>query len=139
MQHRSTHKLVKATTGALAAALFAVPLAQARLAVDARHAALLNKEAVVQQAVVRTDARHAALLNRTHVNRLIVQERRLSKIAQMHRHLANLNLPAANTSVGTVSTGFDWTDAGVGAGVAFGLVLLASGGVLVTRRKLVGA
>lgn len=30
--------------------------------------------------------------------------------------------------------GFDWTDAGVGAGFAFGLVLLASGMALVARR-----
>ena len=139
MERRKTHRLVKATTGALAAALFAVPVAQARLAVDARHAALLNKEPVVQQAVVRTDARHAALLNKAHVNRLIVQEGRVPKVAQMHRHLANLNLPTADSSAGTVSTGFDWTEAGVGAGTVFGLVLLASGGTLVTRRRLVGA
>jgi hypothetical protein len=139
MQRTTSQKLVKATTAALAAALFAVPVAQARVAVDARHAALLNKDVVVQPTVVRTDARHAALLNKTHVNPLIVQERKVSAIAQMHRHLATLNLPAANNSVGTVSTGFDWTDAGVGAGAALGLVLLASGGVLVTRRRLVGA
>jgi zona occludens toxin (predicted ATPase) len=160
MQGRTSHKLVKATTAALAAALLAVPVAQARLAVDARHAALLNKDAAAQPTVVRTDARHAALLNKdaavqptvvrtdarhaglvnkAHLNPLIVQERKVSTIAQMHRHVATLNLPDANTSVGTVSTGFDWTDAGVGAGAALGLVLLASGGVLVTRRKLVGA
>jgi hypothetical protein len=139
MQGRTSHKLVKATTAALAAALLAVPVAQARLAVDARHAALLNKDAAGQSTVVRTDARHAGLVNKAHLNPLIVQERKVSTIAQMHRHVATLNLPDANTSVGTVSTGFDWTDAGVGAAAAFGLVLLASGGVLVTRRKLVGA
>jgi hypothetical protein len=152
MQDGRTRKLARGISVALAAAFVAVPAAQARLAgdardsalyhkepavtVDARHAALLNKKAVAQQAVVRTDARHAALLNKAHVNRLIMQERRVPKIAQMHRHLANLNLPAADSSV---STGFDWTDAGLGAGAVFGLVLLASGGVLVTRRRLVGA
>ena len=31
--------------------------------------------------------------------------------------------------------GFDWTDAGVGAGFALGLVLLASGMALVARRR----
>jgi hypothetical protein len=72
---------------------------------------------------------------------LIFQERRLSKIEKMHSRLGKLDLPTAATvsTVSTVSTGFDWNDAGVGAGVAFGLVLLATGGVLVTRRRLVGA
>jgi hypothetical protein len=139
MQRTRSQKFVKATTAALAAALFVVPVAQARPAVDARHAALLNKDPVAQPTVVRTDARHAGLLKRAHVTPLIVQERKVSAIAQMHRDLATLNLPAANTSVGTVSTGFDWTDAGVGAGAALGFALLASGGVLVTRRRLVGA
>ena len=140
MQHTGTHKLVKATTAALAAALLAVPIAQARLAVDARHAALLNKD-VVQQPVVKTDARHAVLLKKTGISPLILQERRLSNIERMHNQLGKLDLPTATTvsTVATVSTGFNWTDAGVGAGVAFGLVLLASGGVLVTRRRLVGA
>jgi hypothetical protein len=31
-------------------------------------------------------------------------------------------------------TGFDWTDAGIGAGMAFGLILLGSGMLLVARR-----
>ena len=137
MQHTRSHKFVKATTAALAAALFAVPVAQARLAVDARHAVLLNKE-VVQQPVVRTDARHAALLKKADDNPLIRQEYRLSKIAQMHRHLATIDVPS-NATARAVSRGFDWTDAGVGAGAAFGIVLVASTGLLFTRRKLVGA
>ena len=137
MQHTGSHRFVKATTAALAAALLAVPVAQARLAVDARHAALLNKD-VVRQPVVQTDARHAALVQKAGRNPLILQEQRLSKIAQVHRHLATLNAPS-NATVETVSTGFDWTDAGVGAGAAFGLVLIASGSVLLRRRKLVGA
>jgi hypothetical protein len=134
MQGTRSHKIVKATTAALAAALFAVPVAQARLAVDARHSALLNKD-VPQQAVVRTDARHAALLNKAHGNPLIAQEPSVSKIG----HLGALDRPTSKTPVGTASTGFDWSDAGVGAGAVFGLVLLASGGALVTRRRLVRA
>jgi hypothetical protein len=88
---------------------------------------------------VRTDARHAVLVERAQHNPLIAQELRQSKIAQMHRHLATIDLPKVDTPVETVSTGFDWTDAGVGAGAAFGLLLLAGGSVLVSRRKLVGA
>jgi hypothetical protein len=142
MQHTGTHKLVKATTAAVAAALLAVPVAQARLDVDAHpgHGALSNRHAV-HHPLVKTDARPAVLLGKTGVTPLILQEHRLSKIEKMHRRLGKLDLPTAATvsTASTVSTGFDWNDAGVGAGVAFGLVLLATGGVLVTRRRLVGA
>jgi hypothetical protein len=62
-----------------------------------------------------------------------------SKIAQMHRHLTQLNLPAGKTASVASSSSFDWGDAGIGAGVGLGLVLIAGGGVLVTRRKLVNA
>jgi hypothetical protein len=61
-----------------------------------------------------------------------------SKIAQMHRPLAQLNLPAGKTGA-TSSSSFDWSDAGIGAGVGLGLVLIAGGGVLVMRRKPVSA
>jgi hypothetical protein len=142
MQHAGTHKFVKATTAALAAALLAVPVAQARLAVDAHpgHGALSNRHAV-HQPLVKTDARHAVLAEKAGHNPLIAQELKESNIAKMHRHLATIDIPTAATvsTVSSDSTGFNWTDAGVGAGAAFGLVLLASGGVLVTRRKLVGA
>jgi hypothetical protein len=135
MQHPTTHKLVKAVTAGLAATLLIVPAAHARLAVDARHAALLNKD-VAQQTVVRTDARHAALVTRAGDNPLILQETRLSKIAQVHRHSGGINVPAA-TSVETPSSGFDWADAGIGAAAGLALVLLAGTAVLMTRRKLV--
>jgi hypothetical protein len=43
--------------------------------------------------------------------------------------------PAATPAHIVVSpTGFDWTDAGIGAGMAFGLILLGSGMLLVARR-----
>jgi hypothetical protein len=47
--------------------------------------------------------------------------------------------PADNTRPATPlpavqPKGFDWTDAGIGAGFAFGLILLASGMALVARR-----
>jgi len=135
MQRPTTHKLVKALTAGLAAALLAVPAAQARLAVDAHHAALLNK-GVAQQTVVRTDARHAALVTRAGENPLILQETKLSKIAQMHRHSGGINVPAT-TSVETPSSDFDWADAGIGAAAGLALVLLAGTAVLMTRRKLV--
>jgi hypothetical protein len=135
MQHPTTRRIVKAMTAGLAAALLIVPAAHARLAVDARHAALLNRD-VAQQTVVRTDARHAGLVTRAGDTPLIVQETRLSKIAQMHRHSGGLNVPTA-ASVETPSAGFDWGDAGIGAAAGLALVLLAGTGVLVTRRKLV--
>jgi hypothetical protein len=129
MEGSRTHKLATGVTAALAAALAAVPVAQARLAVDAQHAALLNRQPVVQ-----TDARHAALLKDASVRVQIVQPH-----PQGNNGPAKTNLSTGRTSTTTVSTGFDWSDAGIGAGSAFGLFLLASGGVLVTRRKLASA
>lgn len=127
MEGSRTRKLVTGVTAALAAALAAVPVAQARLAVDAQHAALLNR-----QPIVRTDARHAALLNDAPIRVQIVHP-------QGSNGPTKLNLSTGQTSTTTVSTGFDWSDAGIGAGSAVGLLLLAGGGALVTRRKLASA
>jgi hypothetical protein len=127
MKGSRTRKLATSVTAALAAALAAVPLAQARLVVDAQHAALLNR-----QPVVRTDARHAALLNDAPVRVQVVQP-------QGSNGPAKPNLSTGRTSTATVSTGLDWSDAGIGAGSAIGLFLLAGGGVLITRRKLASA
>jgi|tagenome__1003787_1003787.scaffolds.fasta_scaffold20173864_2 hypothetical protein len=127
MQVRETRKLAKTLGAAVAVALLAVPVAQARL--DPGPAG----------AVVRTDARHAALAQGTGARVVIVKPIAESKIAQMHRHLTQLNLPAGKTAGVVSSSSFDWGDAGIGAGVGLGLVLIAGGGVLVTRRKLVNA
>jgi hypothetical protein len=129
MKGSRTRKLATGVTAALAAALAAVPVAQARLAVDAQHAALLNR-----QPVVRTDARHAVLLNDAPVRVQIVQPQSQGSVAP-----AKPNLSTGKTSTATVSTRFDWSDAGIGAGSAVGLLLLAGGGALVTRRKLASA
>jgi len=129
MEGSRTRKLAMGVTAALAAALAAVPVAQAGLDVDAQHAALLNR-----QPVVRTDARHAALLNDAPVRVQIVQPR-----PQGNNGPVKPNLSTGKTSTIALSTGFDWSDAGIGAGSAVGLFLLAGGGVLVTRRKLASA
>jgi hypothetical protein len=42
--------------------------------------------------------------------------------------------PAAPTTILVSPDGFDWTDAGIGAGMALGLILLGSGMLLVARR-----
>ena len=129
MEGSRTRKLATCVTAALVAALAAVPVAQARLAVDAQHAALLNR-----QPIVRTDARLAALVNDAPVRVQIVQAH-----PQGNNGPAKPNLSTVKTSTTTVSTGFDWSEAGIGAGSAVGLFLLAGGGVLVTRRKLASA
>jgi hypothetical protein len=125
MQVRETRKLAKTMGAAVAAALLAVPVAQARL----------DPGAEAGTPVIRTDARHAALAQRTGARVVIVKPSAESNIAQMHRHLAQLNLPTGTTATAS-SSSFDWSDAGIGAGVALGLALIAGGGVLVTRRKL---
>jgi hypothetical protein len=129
MQVRETRKLTKTLGAAVAAALLAVPVAQARL----------DPGAEGGTPVIRTDARHATLAERTGARVVIVKPSGESKIAQMHRHLTQLNLPSGKTAAAVSSNTFDWSDAGIGAGVGLGLVLIAGGGVLVTRRKLVSA
>jgi hypothetical protein len=114
MQNRGIRRLTLGLMASLAAALFAVPAAYARLAVDAQDAAPLNKADTPR----------------------VTSE---SKIVEMHRHATQLNLPAEKTAGAASPSSFDWGDAGIGAGVGLGLVLIAGGGVLVTRRKLVSA
>jgi hypothetical protein len=129
MQVRKTRKLGKTLGAALAVALLAVPVAQARL----------DPGAEPGTPAIRTDARHASLAQRTGARVVIVKPNAESKIAQMHRHLTELNLPVGKTAGAASSSSFDWSDAGIGAGVGLGLALIAGGGVLVTRRKLVSA
>ena len=78
-----------------------------------RHQALVDK---VQQA--QADARHQALLR--------------------HEQGPAVYVTGQTQSV-TSSGGTDWSNAGIGAGAAFGLVLIAAGGAFVGRKKLVGA
>ena len=125
MRRPTTRRLAGGLTAVLAAALVAVPVAQARL--DPGEA----------RPVVRTDVRHATLAQRTGARVVIVKPIPESKIAQMHRHLGQLNLPAAKPAASVSSSSFDWGDAGIGAASALGLLLLAGTGVLVTRRRLV--
>ena len=46
--------------------------------------------------------------------------------------------PSSIVSVASTSSGFDWADAGIGAGSAFGLVLLMGIGVATTQRSRKG-
>jgi hypothetical protein len=118
MQAGRTRKLVIGLTAGIAAALVAVPVGQAKLTVDARHQALVDKAKVSQ----------------------VTPE---EKIVMMHRHAAHLylNRHVASKPQAQVSTlksgGIDWSDAFVGASAGFGLALLAGGSVLITRRRLV--
>jgi hypothetical protein len=125
MRKPTTKRLAGGLTAVLAAALVAVPVAQARL------------DPGQPGRVVRTDARHATLAQRAGARVVIVKESPESKIAQMHRHLTQLNLPAEKTAGPVSSSSFDWGDAGIGATAGLVLVLAAGAGVLVTRRRLV--
>jgi hypothetical protein len=148
MRKPTTKRLIGGLTALLVAALVAVPVAQARLAVDAKHASLMNpvhfrdqtRPAAPGEARPGLDGRHASLLNPVHFRDQAQNATPVgadSKTVQMHRHLAQLKLPASEPNT-VVSRGqFDWADAGIGAAAGLGLVLLAGAGVLVTRRRLV--
>jgi hypothetical protein len=123
MQVGRNRKLVKSLGAAVAAALLAVPVAGARLA-DVPNQGAVQKA----QPVVRTDARHAALLNGKDVRVEIVQPK-----------VESPTVPAGQPAGTDTSSAIDWSDAGIGAGSTLAFVLLAGGGMLVTRRRLVGA
>jgi uncharacterized protein (TIGR03382 family) len=123
MQVGRNRKLVKSLGAAVAATLLAVPVAGARLA-DVPNQGAVQKV----QPVVRTDARHAALLNGKDVKVVIVQPK-----------VESTPIPAGQPAGTDTSSAIDWSDAGIGAGSTLALVLLAGGGILVSRRKLVGA
>ena len=108
MQHARNRKL-KTLAAAIAVAAFAAPVTQAAVDVDARHQALLDKAPQAQ-----VDARHQALLER----------------GDQGPSVYVTKAPAQ-----TSSDGMDWGDAGIGAGMAVGVILLGAGGALVVRRK----
>jgi hypothetical protein len=113
MQHGRNRKL-KALAAALAVATVATPATQASIDTDARHQALVDKAQQVQ-----VDARHQALLR--------------------HGEQGPAVYLTGQTQSATSGGGTDWSNAGIGAGAAFGLVLIAAGGALVSRKKLVNA
>ena len=135
MQHVRNRKL-KALAAALATVALAAPVAQAGIQTDARHQALVDKaikagidldkrphSILVKAPEVQVDPHHAVLL--------------------MHRHAGELNYTThANVSGSTQSVSgdaMDWGDAGIGAGAAFGAVLLGAAVAFVGRKKLANA
>jgi len=113
MQHGRNRKLM-VLAAALTIASVAAPATQASIDTDARHQALVDK---VQQ--VQVDALHQALLR--------------------HGEQGPAVYVTGQTQSTTSSGGTDWGNASIGAGAALGLVLIAAGGALVSRKKLASA
>jgi len=117
MQHTRSKKL-KTLVAALATAALVAPVAQGRLDVDARHQALLDKAPQVQ-----LDSRHQALLEHRHAGDLVY-----------------VSTPPTKSSVVVKSSdGMDWGDAGIGAAAMAGVLIVATGGALLGRKKLASA
>lgn len=104
------HRKLKGLAATLTVGLLALPSAQAALRTDARHAALLLKEKQVQ-----VDARHQALLDRD------------------ARSVTSVSIAP------TGADGFDWTDAGIGAAGALGLIAAGGASLVIGRKKLAQA
>jgi len=102
----------KALTVALVAAALAAPATQAAVQTDARH------QALVDRTQVQVDARHQALLR--------------------HRD-QTAPFVYVTTKPETTSGGTDWGSAGIGAGAAFGVIILGSAAAFAGRKKLVSA
>jgi len=134
MQHVRNRKL-KALAAALVTVALAAPVAQAGIQTDARHQALVDKairagldldkrpQSILVKAPVQVDPQHTILL--------------------MHRHAGGLNYTThadvSRPEPAGSGGGMDWSDAGIGAGAAFGAVLLAAAGAFVGRKKLATA
>lgn len=103
---------ITGAVAATAAVLATAPLAQAR--VDENPA----PGASTPPSPAEVDARHAALLE---------PDRPLSVVP-------GRGAPARGQPIEVSGSHVDWNDAGIGAGVALGLVVLAGGSALVTRR-----
>ena len=113
MQHGRNRKR-ETLAAALAVAALAAPAAQASIETDARHQVLVDRGQPAQ-----VDARHQALLRHGEQAPVVY----VTKQAQ----------PVAS------SGGSDWSSAGIGAGAAFGAVLVVAAGAFVGRKKLVSA
>lgn len=117
MQHARSRKL-KTLVATLAAAAVAAPVTQAALQVDARGQALLDKAPQIQ-----VDPHHQILLRHLRAGEL------------NYVSTPDVSRPAPTASGG----GTDWGDAEIGLAALFGIVLLGTGGVLVSRRRFAGA
>ena len=112
MQH-GRNRTLKALAATLAVAALASPATQAAVQTDARHQALVDKASNVQ-----VDAHHQALLRHSDEGGSFIY---------------------VTTRPETSTEGTDWSSAGIGAGAAFGVILLGSTALLVGRKKLVSA
>jgi hypothetical protein len=110
MQHRRNRRL-KNLAATLAAAALAAPATQAAVRTDARHQSLVDRASQIQ-----VDAHHQALL----------------------RHGGEVGpVVYVTTRPETSDGGTDWSSAAIGAGAAFGVILLGSTALFVGRKKLV--
>jgi hypothetical protein len=135
MQHVRNRKL-KALVAAFATAVLAAPVAQAGIQTDARHQALVDK---ATRAGLDLDNRPRSILVKAPEVKVDPQH----TILLMHRHAGGLNYTThadvSRPEPAASGGGMDWTDAGIGAGAAFGAVLLGAAGAFVGRKKLANA
>lgn len=112
MQQGRNRKLT-AFSAAFTVAALASPATQAAVQTDARHQVLVDRVSQVQ-----VDAHHQALLRHSDEARPFVY---------------------VTTRPETSAGGTHWSSAGIGAGAAFGMILIGSTALLVGRKKLVSA
>jgi hypothetical protein len=129
-------KKLKTVVAAIAAAALTAPVAQAGLQVDARHQALVDK---AEKAGLQLDKSPQSILVKAPQVHVDPQH----SILLMHRHAGDLNYTTHADESGPVQPvsgdGTDWSNIGIGAGAAFGAILLGSAAAFVGRRKLASA
>ena len=129
-------RMLKTFVVAIGAVVLMAPVAQAGLHVDARHQALVDK---ATKAGLQLDQRPHSIL----IKAPEVQVDPQHTVLLMHRHAGELNYAThadvSHSAPLASDGGIDWSDAGIGAGAAFGVILLGSAAAFVGRKKLASA
>ncbi|MGN6169892.1 MAG: hypothetical protein ACTHQQ_17245 [Solirubrobacteraceae bacterium] len=122
----SAQRISRVTAIALTAGAVAAPVASARPARMAPNAAAAAISASQQQ--VSAAARPAAPVP-------LIYSRQDKQLAPSSSSQAPVNVAPASVRAGTASDGFDWGDAGIGAGGALAISIIGIGGGLALSQR----
>ena len=146
MRNRRKTRLLRGLVLGLAVALAAVPLAQAHHAEGAKRQAFVPPTAIdelaaewqgyVAGATRTSEQLELAAETRAYVAGAAPTSEQLELAAEWQGYVAGAApLTPQPTQVGTnPSDGFNWGDAGLGAGTVFAVMLLGAGALLATRQ-----
>jgi hypothetical protein len=145
MRNRKRTWLLRRLVFAFAVAAFVAPTAEARLeagdqptkveieAIRASNSHLSNESAKVDIEAVRAAARHTVTVRPDIEAIRALPQNGLDYGQFAYRRALPQDVANVPVQVASKPDGFDWADAGIGAGMLLGLMLLAGGATLATR------